>query len=399
MFLKKVTAAIMAIDLPGTNLTFYGTGLDTNGNKVAKLGFPNQPKFSIQTNGNMPKTHSMLIGYTGTPIDNLKIIKKEAVDYIKNYGSAQQKASLKEYSEVSDVNATAATPQHPFTRENMIKRIIKDRMEEASDNYWEDILRYGYTGIEDMSDAELESEIKGMMDNEDFEGTINEFLKSEAAVNATAAKKTPTSVPDRHKQKIACDTVRNPNKALLGGPSVEEAKKMLREHFGYSDKDLADLEVSASAKIAAHYLKADAADGYNFETPEEQVKELTRFYQDQGKWQENYHDNPDYAEGYDVLLGEINPANLSQHGSMGEEFKKIWDSLPKAHHKDAWQWVRENTEAKYVERGSPGQPQPNSALSISQGGEDELQISGVSGKVNRAETNDILKENELYCGK
>jgi len=61
-----------------------------------------------------------------------------------------------------------------------------------------------------------------------------------------AAKKLPVKgTPDWHKHKIALDTFKNPNKALMGGPSLDEAKKMLKQHFGYSDKDLKDLEVSA----------------------------------------------------------------------------------------------------------------------------------------------------------
>ena len=38
------------------------------------------------------------------------------------------------------------------------------------------------------------------------------------------------SVPERHMIKIALDTVRNPMKALLGGPSVEEAQEILNRY-------------------------------------------------------------------------------------------------------------------------------------------------------------------------
>jgi len=43
------------------------------------------------------------------------------------------------------------------------------------------------------------------------------------------------SVPDKHQLRIALDTIENPSKALLGGPSVDEAKEivaMLRERSG-----------------------------------------------------------------------------------------------------------------------------------------------------------------------
>jgi transposase-like protein len=40
------------------------------------------------------------------------------------------------------------------------------------------------------------------------------------------------SVPDKHKLRIALDTVKNPNKALLGGPSVEEAQETIYKLTG-----------------------------------------------------------------------------------------------------------------------------------------------------------------------
>jgi len=61
-----------------------------------------------------------------------------------------------------------------------------------------------------------------------------------------AARKLPAKgTAEWHQHRIALDTLRNPKKALLGKPSLEEAKTMLKQHFGYSDKDLKDLEVTA----------------------------------------------------------------------------------------------------------------------------------------------------------
>lgn len=52
------------------------------------------------------------------------------------------------------------------------------------------------------------------------------------------------SVADKHQHKIAKDTVRNPAKALLGGPSVEEAERTLRNKFGYNDEKIRKLKES-----------------------------------------------------------------------------------------------------------------------------------------------------------
>lgn len=44
------------------------------------------------------------------------------------------------------------------------------------------------------------------------------------------------SVPDRHQKGICIDTVRNPLKGLLlGGPTAEEAERILRQKFGFDD--------------------------------------------------------------------------------------------------------------------------------------------------------------------
>ena len=42
-------------------------------------------------------------------------------------------------------------------------------------------------------------------------------------------------------KKIAIDTVKNPNKSLLGGPSPEEAEKILKTKFKYMRKSIPKL--------------------------------------------------------------------------------------------------------------------------------------------------------------
>jgi hypothetical protein len=45
-----------------------------------------------------------------------------------------------------------------------------------------------------------------------------------------------------HQHRIARDTVKNPNKSLLGGPSAKEAEETLRKKYGYDDKKIAKLK-------------------------------------------------------------------------------------------------------------------------------------------------------------
>jgi predicted DNA binding CopG/RHH family protein len=50
--------------------------------------------------------------------------------------------------------------------------------------------------------------------------------------------------PDYHQHKIAVDTVRNPMKSLMGGPSSKEAEETLIKKFGYSKKEVDKLKES-----------------------------------------------------------------------------------------------------------------------------------------------------------
>jgi len=46
------------------------------------------------------------------------------------------------------------------------------------------------------------------------------------------------TVAEKHQLKILKDTIRNPAKALLGGPTEREAEQMLREQFGYTPNEI-----------------------------------------------------------------------------------------------------------------------------------------------------------------
>lgn len=51
-------------------------------------------------------------------------------------------------------------------------------------------------------------------------------------------------VAENHQKKICIDTVKNPNKSFLGGPSAKEAEETLKTKFGYTDKQIAKLKES-----------------------------------------------------------------------------------------------------------------------------------------------------------
>ena len=84
-----------------SNLYLNGFRKDSNGNSVVKVSFPNSRAFSIQTNGNLPKTHSLK--QQNLKIENLskkdlKIVEKEVNDYVKEFGSDSQIKKLNTYA-------------------------------------------------------------------------------------------------------------------------------------------------------------------------------------------------------------------------------------------------------------------------------------------------------------
>ena len=52
-----------------------------------------------------------------------------------------------------------------------------------------------------------------------------------------------------HQHKIARDTVKNPNKSLLGGPSAKEAEETLRKKYGYNDHKINKLKEESKDKL------------------------------------------------------------------------------------------------------------------------------------------------------
>lgn len=74
--------------------------------------------------------------------------------------------------------------------------------------------------------------------NESF--IIESFSKFVESLNEKKVPKKGSA--GYHQHKIAKDTVKNPNKSLLGGPSPEEAEETLINKFGYSKKEIDKLK-------------------------------------------------------------------------------------------------------------------------------------------------------------
>lgn len=70
---------------------------------------------------------------------------------------------------------------------------------------------------------------------------LREIIREE--LQQLSEKKIPKKgTADYHQHKIALDTVKNPNKWMLGGPNSDEAVEILKKKFGYSDTDIKNLK-------------------------------------------------------------------------------------------------------------------------------------------------------------
>jgi hypothetical protein len=89
-----------SIQFPNCNLFLVGGGYDINGNSIVKIAFPNDRSFSIQTNGVLKNTNKLI--RKDTKIEELSDndiakIGKEVCEYIKEFGTKNQKEKLKIY--------------------------------------------------------------------------------------------------------------------------------------------------------------------------------------------------------------------------------------------------------------------------------------------------------------
>jgi hypothetical protein len=102
IFLGAVKGKQNSIELSNSNLYLIGFGLDSNGNSIVKLHYPNQRGFSIQTNGVLRETNYISDrlpkgGIKNLTKNQLNDIENEVIKFIKSFGSKIQKSKLRTY--------------------------------------------------------------------------------------------------------------------------------------------------------------------------------------------------------------------------------------------------------------------------------------------------------------
>lgn len=106
------------------------------------------------------------------------------------------------------------------------------------------LYEYEYDGMKFYTDKRMPQGIRLPAGKAKFTKsyfTVSGALGKEIAENKEAGKKELTT-PEKHQLKILIDTVKNPDKGLLSGPDADEAKRILKEKYHYTDKQISDLE-------------------------------------------------------------------------------------------------------------------------------------------------------------
>ena len=112
-----------AIELPDSLISLVGFGRDTNGNSIVKLKNQQGKGFSIQTNGNLPKTHqkrSMKIKELSK--SDLQEISSEVSDYVKKYKNKMtemKSMTFGEFPPVKEAGADGAQVDKKFINDSL----------------------------------------------------------------------------------------------------------------------------------------------------------------------------------------------------------------------------------------------------------------------------------------
>jgi Iap family predicted aminopeptidase len=124
----------------------------------------------------------------------------------------------------------------------------------------------------------------------------------------------PSTVADKHQHKIAVDTVKNPNKALLGGLSVEDAKKILKNKFKYTDQEIQELEKGRSLesrlRTKIRKLVEDVLNEGKTEIYPEDMKHVLKVVNALSLAEDASHRPLSYNEGFSKFYNEIRELRL-----------------------------------------------------------------------------------------
>lgn len=275
------------VDFKNSNITLLGGGVDTNGNHVVKFKYPNSRGYSIQTNQNLPSTQRLLKGdknMVGLSDADLATIEKEIVGYIKAYGSAKVKDGLRVYGSLkeasfSDEVELDASPYKGYKLYNSRQGnyVAYGKAKDTG------VAKFVASNVKDLK-SQIDSQINKLKESEGFEEGDTVVAIDDIENGFTNGGRTPRvvlrageeatieyidgdnigleDIPgeydisyfratgmneswdifDKRQVGILKDIIKNPNKALLGDISVEDAIATLKKKFKYTDAQINKLK-------------------------------------------------------------------------------------------------------------------------------------------------------------
>jgi hypothetical protein len=174
----KVTEA-KAIPLPDVKFELVGFGKDTNGNSIAKFKSGKGKGFSIQTNGNLPATHSIKISGKKAKELNTKELATIA-DETKLYIEANGTQKMRESITVEEILGEASN-------EGKNTEVVKIKVTDSNNNKIQQLFKKAKNNVLDgeIKDATYQAYLTGV--KKDSLGTLN--VEIESFVDSSTMKK------------------------------------------------------------------------------------------------------------------------------------------------------------------------------------------------------------------
>jgi hypothetical protein len=238
---NKADGGMMAkggeIGFNNSNLYLNGFGMDSNGNSVVKVSFPNQRAFSIQTNGVLKETNSLYTKKIGDLSEaQIKTIEKEVVDYVKQFGSKEQKQRLKTYSgymaeggEFKPYGKTKGKYKIEYTEDGEKQSEVWESKEMVEDR-GKRLLKLGHTNIKI---TELKQMAKGGIYSSDSLYILKVSKDGKEvgeerfrAKNIREAKEMGEDYEEKYKTKFGGDLSFSVKEAMASGGKVKFADKV-----------------------------------------------------------------------------------------------------------------------------------------------------------------------------
>lgn len=234
---KKKLNEAKDIELPNSNIILKGTGLDTNGNKIIKLSFPNQQGFSIQTNGTLPLCNKIDSNHYSESDLDLSAIEKELIAYIEEFGSNLQKSKLKKYKPLNEDDSTIdATSEVEVTHptEGEMSVLFNETPEGGIEVVG--VAPVDYTSESDIITADV---LEGNETMEDYQDLAQEALtvENEEGNLSEASKKIKKRVKLSEAKMLRKKNLKRLNESFQNKEELEKAYSDINDELYFANYD------------------------------------------------------------------------------------------------------------------------------------------------------------------